>query len=215
MNLISKLKKSFFEKKYRSHPLFNKLYREVDLDRKVEDITFCVVDVETTGPNPRRAHIISVGALKIEGLTLKLSTYFHRFVKAEDIKRESIEVHGITEDDLKRKGEPPEDVIKDFLEYVSGTVMVGFNVEFDRKVIERTALEHLGFPLPVPRIDVLRLLKRKGITVPTLESASKELGIPLAGHHSAIDDAYTTALIFLRMVKPFQGKPLSVLPVVF
>lgn len=215
MNLISKLRKSFFERRYRDHPLFSRLYREVDFGRKIEETTFCVVDVETTGPNPGKAQIVSIGALKIESLTIKLSTSFHRFVKAEDIERESIKVHGITEDDLKREGEPPEVVIEDFLEYVSGTVMVGFNVEFDRKVLERTALKYLGFPLPVPRIDVLRLLKRKGITVPTLESASEELGIPLTGHHSAIDDAYSTALIFLKLVEPFRGKPLSVLPVVF
>ncbi len=215
MNPLLKLRRRLFERRYRNHPLFRKLYREVDFSRKVEDTLFCVTDIETTGPNPKKAQLISVGGLKIEGLTLKLSTSFHRFARVEEIERASIEVHGITREDLIRKGEPAEVVIRDFLEYVSGTVMVGFNVEFDRRVLERTAIKYLGFPLLVPRIDVVRLIRREGISIPTLEKVSKELGIPLSGHHSAIDDAYTTALIFLKLVEPFRERPLSVLPVVF
>ena len=215
MNFTSLLRKRIFLWRYSSHPLFNRFYSEIDLSQKVKESTFTVVDVETTSPVPSKAQLLSVGAVKIEKLTLKISTCFHRFVRTEKITRESIGIHGITKEDLIRKGEKVERVIEDFLEFVKGSVMVGFNVEFDRKVLDKTAKEYLGFPLAVPRIDVITLLRRKGISHADLEKTCEELDVPLEGHHSAVDDAYTTALVFLKLIIPFRESTLSSLPVVF
>lgn len=215
MSLFSLLRRRIFEKRYGSHPLFKEFYRPVDLNQKIEVATFTVVDVETTGPDPRKAGLLSIGALKVKNLTLDLSTAFYRLVREENIERESIEIHGITREEVRSRGVLPEKAIGEFLEYVRGTVMVGFNVEFDRRVLDRTSRKFVGFPLAIPRLDVINLLKRKGIHILNLEGASRELDVPISGLHSAIDDAYTTALLFLKLIEPFRGSPLSVLPIVF
>ena len=212
MSLLYNLRKSILVKRYSSKETFRKFYEEVDTSRKVKETTFTVLDTETTSPDIKRARLLSVGALKIENMSVELSTAFHRFVLQEGIEKESVEVHGITEEDLLSKGEPVEAVLEDLLEYAKGTVIVGFNVEFDKKVIERDLKRLFGVPLPMPRLDLLNLLKRTDVAGKTLEGIAKELDIPIGATHSALDDAYTTALLFLRLAHPFRESPLFSLP---
>ncbi len=212
MSLLYHIRKKILIRRYSSREAFRRFYKEVDTDKKVKETTFTVLDTETTSPDIRRARLLSVGALKIEKMSAELSTAIHRFVLQEGIDKESVEVHGITEEDLLSKGEPVKAVLEDLLEYAKGTVIVGFNVEFDRRVIERELKRLFGVPLPMPRLDLLALLKRTDVVSKTLEGIAKELDIPIGATHSALDDAYTTALLFLRLVHPFRESPLSSLP---
>ncbi len=215
MSLLYSIKKFLLLKRYRSQENFTRFYAEIDAERKVKDTPFTVVDTETTSPDPRKAGLLSVGAIQVRNLSLELSTAFHRFIFQEDIERESIEVHGITRDEILKLGEPPEAVLEDFLKYAKGTVLVGFNIEFDRIVIERHLKRLFRIPLPMPRLDVSAILKRTEVRGRTLEDIAKELDTPVEAVHSALDDAYTTSLLFLKLVHPFRESPLSSLPIMF
>ena len=213
--MILEIKKACLKKRYGDRPAWRRFYLDPDTDKPIEETTFTVLDTETTGLNPRKEHLISIGSLKIKrGLQLDLSTTFHRLIRVEEVKRESVEIHGITPGDLERLGDPPDRVIEDFLDYAKGSVVVGFNVEFDRRFIERYTLEIFGIPFPFYRVDVLSLWKRRDGQIRSLEEVARSLGIPTAGMHSAIDDAYITALVFLKIVHPLRHKPVKVLPLV-
>ncbi len=212
MNLILKIKKSILLRRFSSKEHFRNFFQDVDLETPVYKATFTVFDTETTGVDPRKAELVSVGALKVENLQLELSTAFHRFIRPSNLEKSSVEVHGITEEELKEKGEEPEVVVKDFLEYAKGTVLVGFNVEFDRKMVEKYTLRFFGIPLPNYRLDVFRLWRRRGGHGKNLREIAQELGVPVTGIHFALDDAYTTALIFLKLVYGMRKEPLKSLP---
>jgi DNA polymerase-3 subunit epsilon len=213
--MILDLRRLYLKRRFGRNPAWRRFYRDLNLEVPVESSTFTVFDLETTGLNPRRDQIVSVGAIKVvRPLSLDLSTSFHRFLKVESLKREAVEVHGITPQDLDALGEPPRRVMEDFMEYASGTILVGFNVEFDRRFLDRYLREIYGIPLPFYRMDVLSLWRRKGGTVLSLLDLADRLGVPATGSHSAIDDAYTTALIFLKLVADLRKEPLKVLPLV-
>ncbi|MDQ7082561.1 MAG: 3'-5' exonuclease [Aquificota bacterium] len=70
--------------------------------------TFTVFDTETTGLDPKKSELISIGALKVREMSLKLSSTLHRFILPAELSRSSVEVHGITLEELREKAEPLE-----------------------------------------------------------------------------------------------------------
>ncbi|EDP75130.1 3'-5' exonuclease [Hydrogenivirga sp. 128-5-R1-1] len=212
MNLYLNIKKSCLLRRYGSNPNFGRFFRDVNLKQKVEETTFVVFDTETTGLDLRRAELVSIGALRVVNYSFNLSESFHRFVKPKELTRVSVEIHGITPHELEKKAESHDRVLEDFMEYVRGSVLVGFNVEFDRKIVEKYSLKVLGLPLLNYRLDVFRLWKKRGGREGSLKDIAEELGIPVVGAHSALDDAYITALVFLKLLKRFRGANLSSLP---
>ncbi len=213
--MILSLRIHCLKRRYGHKEAWKRFYRDIDVDRPVEKTTFTVIDTETTGLSPKRDHLVSIGAVKVEkSLSVDISTAFHRFLKVNRLSREAVEVHGITLRDLTDLGEEPREVIDDFMEYAVGTVVVGFNVEFDRRFIEKYLRSIYGIPFPFYRVDVLTLLRRKGVRAGSLESVARTMGVPALGVHSAVDDAYTTALLFLKLVTPLRREPLKVLPLV-
>lgn len=213
MNLLLQIKKKLLLRKYGDSELIHDLLEGIDLKTPIEEASFTVFDTETTGLDVKSSEIVSIGALKVEGMSLKLSTAFHRFIKPENLRRESVEIHGITLEDLERKGEDARKVVEGFLDYVKGSLLVGFNVEFDRKMVSRYTLKFFGVPFITYRIDVFHLWKRRGGQEKSLQEIAQDMGIPTEGVHSALDDAYITALVFLKLVSNMKGDPLSRLPI--
>ncbi|HIQ31494.1 MAG TPA: 3'-5' exonuclease [Aquifex aeolicus] len=214
MNPLLYIKERMLTWKYSRVEAFREFFSPVNPKMPIEEVSFIVFDTETTGLDPRKDELISIGALKVERFQIRLSSAFHRFIRPSDLKRSSVEVHGITPEDLAERGEDEREVISSFLEYVKGSVLVGFNVEFDRKMVSKYTLRHFGIPLLNYRVDVFFLGKRRWREGKGLKDMAKELGIYAGGIHSALDDAYITALLFLSFVARMKKEPLASLPLV-
>lgn len=212
MSLYLRVKRTCLKRRYGGNPHFERFFPDIDLSQKVGETPFTVFDTETTGLDPKRSELVSVGALKVFNFSIDLSESFHEFVKPEELSRSSVEVHGITLSELEERARPLEEVVEDFLLYCRGTVLVGFNVEFDRKMIEKYTLSLFGLPLVNFRLDVFKLWRRKGGDGKGLKEIAQELDIPSVGFHSALDDAYITALVFLKLAYRLRDEPLSSLP---
>jgi len=213
MNLLLRIKRKLLLRKYGDSELIRDLLEGIDLRTPIEEARFTIFDTETTGLDVRSSEIVSIGALRIENLSLKLSTAFHRFIKPENLRRESVEIHGITLEELEDKGEDARKVIEDFLDYIRGSLLVGFNVEFDRKMVSKYTLKFFGVPFVTYRVDLFHLWKRRGGQEKSLREIAEDMGIPTEGIHSALDDAYITALVFLKLISNMKGDPLSRLPI--
>ncbi|SNZ10967.1 3'-5' exonuclease [Hydrogenobacter hydrogenophilus] len=183
---------------------------DVDLNLTVSDTTFVVCDTETTGLDIKKDEPIAIGALKIRALHLDLSEKFYRLLKPKKLPdRSSIEIHGITPSDLTSVY-TQEDVGKDLLNFAKGSVLVGYFFHFDLEMI-RKLLKDLCPSIFLPYfIDVLDLYP--GEKPSDMESMLSALGIPLSARHSALEDAYMTALIFLKLIKPYEKKKLKAVP---
>ena len=212
MIYLHKLKRRCLLRRYGDNPSFLKFFPEIDLSTPVGKATFIIFDTETTGLDPKRSELISIGALRVREMTLELSSTFHRFILPTELSRSSVEIHGITLEELREKAEPVERVLEDFLTFAKGSVLVGFNVEFDRKIVDKYVRKLYGIPFSPYRLDIFHLWKSRGGEGKSLKEIAQELGVPSSGTHCALDDAYITALLFLKLAHRLKDEPLKKLP---
>ena len=184
---------------------------EVNKETKTEDLCFVVFDTETTGLDLKKDEALSIGAVKIENLRVDLSKNFYALLKPTREYNESIKVHGITPEDL-RNARARKEVCMEFLEYVKGCILVGYFVQIDIAMLKKLIKEECGFSLKAYALDLLDLVEHKG-KVPTLEELLKLFRLPISTQHNALEDAYMTALLLLRLLKEGNYKKLKDLPV--
>ena len=210
MKLLNTLKEKFLLKYAKKSPYFKLFYQDIDLNKKVKETTFVVFDCEATDLNVKKAELLSIGAIKVINLSVDVSTAFYKLLKTEEIK--ASEIHGITKEDLEKEGENPEKVTKDFLLYIKGCVLVGFYIRYDTTLIEKYSKRYFGYPLINYKLDILSLYTRRFYEGKSLDDIAREYGIDLKGRHNALDDAYITSLIFLRLIYPYENAKLKDLP---
>ncbi|MEJ2501018.1 MAG: exonuclease domain-containing protein [Campylobacterales bacterium] len=99
-----------------------------------------VFDTETTGLDPRRDEIVSIGAVKVKGNRILTSETFEVYLKTErPIPKKSIEVHGIRPCDLEHAVAPREG-INAFLKFIGPRPLAGYYLEFDVAMNFKNAL---------------------------------------------------------------------------
>jgi len=184
---------------------------EVNKETKIEDLCFVVFDTETTGLDLKKDEALSIGAVKIENLRIDLSKNFYALLKPTREYNESIKVHGITPEDLRNARERKE-ICMEFLEYTRGCILAGYFLQIDIAMLKKLIKEECGFSLKAYALDLLDLVEHKG-KVPTLEELLKIFKLPISTQHNALEDAYMTALLLLRLLKDGNYKKLKDLPV--
>ncbi len=192
--------KNYFNKKNLKNEKYQYLF-----DKAHEDEYVCF-DCETTGLDPKKDEIISIGAVIIKNNTIVSSKKFVRFVKAKTkLQEEAIKVHHIREIDLENALDI-EDVIYEFLDFIGNRTLVGYFLEFDIAMIDKYVKPRLGISLPNRRIEVSGIYHDYKIeTIPQgnidlrFDTIMNELDIPFMGKHDAYNDALMTSLIFLKL----------------
>ncbi len=195
--------KHFFQnlnKKKLKDPHYLFLFDEAPLDEVV------VFDTETTGLNPKKDEILSIGAVKIKGNKILTSQKFEMFLRpTKDIKEESIKIHQIRNIDLQNGCEPQE-AIEAFLHFIGSCPLVGYYIEFDVAMINQYTKRLLGIKLPNPQIEISGIYHDKKIKfIPDatidlrFDVIMKDLGLETFGKHDALNDAIMTAMIYLKL----------------
>ncbi|MGE4398910.1 MAG: 3'-5' exonuclease [Campylobacterales bacterium] len=167
---------------------------------------YVAFDCETTGLNPKKDEVISIGAVKIRGNRVLTSEKFEVIVRPKNqINKESIKVHHIRNCDVEN-GISSKEALERFLDFIGNRALVGYYLEFDVAMINKYMTEFLGTKLPNPQIEVSALYFDKKNDVfgsknvdLRFETIMKDLNLPLFGQHSAYYDALMTALIFVKL----------------
>ncbi len=176
------------------------------LFQKSDDDTVVVFDTETTGLNPKKDEILSIGAVKIKENKIITSHTFEVYLKnTKEIDPKSIEVHQIRPCDLKDAKES-EEAIKEFLYFIGSSKLVGYYLEFDIEMINKYTRPLLGIELPNETVEVSELYFDKTITlIPQgnidlrFDTIIQSLDLPRMGAHNAVNDAIMTAMIYLKL----------------
>lgn len=165
-----------------------------EIGTPLSDVTFVVVDLETTGGTPAENGITEIGAVKVRGG--QVLGEFQTLVDPGGPVPPFIQVlTGITTSMLV--GAPPiEQVLPSFLEFAAGAVLVAHNAPFDVGFL-RAAAARCGHTWPAPRVlDTVRLARR---VVTRDEAPNHKLGTLAAlfhaevtPNHRALDDARAT-----------------------
>lgn len=197
-------------------PAFYKAYAATfneALPVTIEATRFVVFDTETTGINPRKDRILSLGAFEILGNQIKLSNSLEVYVEQELFNEEAVAIHGILRQNRNQQKITEEETIKRFLAFIGNAVLVGHHVGFDIALINY-GLKRLGAPkLKNKFTDTGVLYKRSvhlvNITNPdkiySLDELSEELNISKNDRHKAMGDAFITALAFLKTLNRLRG----------
>ena len=165
-----------------------------DLGTPLHDVTFCVVDLETTGGDPGACGITEVGAVALRGGEC-LGT-FHTMVNPGRAIPPMITVlTGITES-MVHRAPRIETVLPSFLEFARDSVVVGHNVRFDLSFLnaalardDRPALSNRW----VDTCAIARRLLADEVPDCKLGTLADRLRLDHRPTHRALDDALATA----------------------
>ncbi len=159
------------------------------------DGDFVVFDIETTGLKAKFHELIEIAGVKVSGG--KITERFSEFVKpTTEILPHITELTRIT-NEMVSGADNAENVLRRFVEFAKGCVLVAHNANFDVGFLKRYA-EKFGIPFDFCYVDTLGLSRKlvTNIKRHRLDRVAKALGIPFEGHHRAINDAEVTAKIF-------------------
>jgi len=165
-----------------------------------------VFDCETTGLDPKKDEIVSIGAVKIKENRILTDEAFHIYVKQEkQISHESITIHQIRHCDLE-DAVPIEEAIEKFLYFIGARTLAGYYLEFDVAMINRYIKPMYGITLPNKQEEVSAIYYDKKIsTIPQgnidlrFETIIEDLALPKLQAHDALNDAVMTAMIYLKL----------------
>jgi DNA polymerase-3 subunit epsilon len=167
--------------------------------------SYCAVDLELSGLDPKRDEIVSFGAIPIEDGRVQLGAAVHGRVRPlRAMSETAIRVHGMRAVDLA--GAPPLDVAIDpLLAVMAGRIPVVHVAAIERGFL-RPALRRQGVRLRGPMIDtsVLGLIwlherDGHGPRHTSLSELAAALGLPSHHPHDAVGDALTTAQAFVAL----------------
>jgi len=172
-----------------------------DLGTPLIDVTFVVLDLETTGGSAIDDEICEIGAVKVRGGEC-LGT-FHTFVDpGRDIPPAITVLTGLTTA-MVRPAPRIHEVLPSLLEFIGDAVFVGHNVRFDRSFVDAALLRDDRPRLPNPTVDTCGLARRLvGEEVPNcrLGTLAERLRLDHRPTHRALDDALaTTDLLHLLL----------------
>lgn len=182
----------------KEYPQFWKDYQS-KFDKKSN--RFVVLSTETSGLNPKKDVIMSFGAIGIENDSIIISDTFEVAIPQYKFLHDN----GITNDFLMESNQPKlveAQAIEKLIEYIGNATLVGHRIHFDVEMINE-ALEkiHCG-RLKNEALDIEVMYKKlndindKNFSLDQLSASFK---LPAAERLSTTDDAYTIALLFLRL----------------
>ncbi|MDY3974457.1 MAG: 3'-5' exonuclease [Veillonella caviae] len=169
----------------------------------LKDGKVVIYDVESTGTDTTRDEIIQIAAYRMnpDGSEGEI---FERFIRPTKSVGSSQAVHGFTDEYLATKGEPAEVVLKDFLEFTKGAIIVGHNVSYDVNIFTSELHRHqLGRPQFGAVYDTLDMFRRFYPRLPNhkLGFLSEHFPINHKPTHNAMDDIRATGLLLGYILK--------------
>lgn len=170
-------------------------------DIQLDEATYVIFDLETTGLSAIYDSIIEVGAVKMKDG--QIIDRFESFVNpGHPLSSFTTELTGISDADVADAPEV-EPVLRKFWDFCQGTILVAHNASFDLGFINQVYKTiGLGENL-LPAIDTLELsrLVNPDLRAHGLKVLSKRYNIDLEQHHRAIYDSEATGYLLFKLLK--------------
>jgi DNA polymerase III subunit epsilon len=176
--------------------------------RALADLSFVVVDLETTGGSPGASGIIEIGAVRVVGGRL-VDSFATLVDPGRSIPSFVSHLTGITHEMVV--GQPSiAEALPRFLEFAGDGVLVAHNLAFDLGHLNGAHHALFGRPLEAAALCTLRLSRR---LMPdqrrrSLDALAATLGISAFGRHRALPDAQITAEILCVFLERIQERGL-------
>ncbi|WP_326811679.1 3'-5' exonuclease [Streptomyces scopuliridis] len=167
----------------------------------------CGFDLETTGPDPLTARIVTACIVQCGGGQPVDSATWLSDVDGEEIPDEAAAIHGVTTDRARTEGAPLAQVVGELLAglgqaITAGLPIVAMNARYDLTLLDREAERYGLDPLPTgPVVDPFVIDKavdkyRKGSR--KLTALCEHYAVPIGDAHQADADAIAACRVAWR-----------------
>ncbi|WP_027857841.1 3'-5' exonuclease [Marinobacterium jannaschii] len=164
------------------------------------------LDCETTSLDVKKGEILSIGAVKIKGNKVMTSERLDIKLKPpESLTGESIKIHKIRASDLS-DGIELDDALDQVLEFVGNRPILGYYVNYDIRMLDKFIRPRFEFSLPNKAIelshvyhDIIKWKHVGGSVDLRFDTIASQLDIPILERHTALGDAITVALMYVRL----------------
>jgi len=185
-----------------------------DTKESVESAPILAVDFETTGLDPAKDQILSIGFILVENNEIKLSTAYHKVIRTKGaLSEENVVIHQIT-DDTRTQGDTLQTAVEDLLKALTGKVMLVHFANIEKNFLNAACKKLYGVQPVFPIIDTLMLAKRR-LDMGSAAYDPSELRLfnlrdkyklPRYSAHNALSDALATAELFFAEVAKMNDK---------
>lgn len=184
-----------------------------DLYEDPSHFNYVVLDTETTGFDYITDRVLSVGALRLENEQIRVADALEIYINQERYDKQTTAIHGI----LKRDSGPRLDEKEAMLrvrEYIGDDIIVAHHARFDMKMLNK-AMRRQGLPpLQNTVLDTAHMYRKTLIRSPllkkqdsySLDELADKFNISKKDRHTALGDAYITAIAFLKILKLLRKK---------
>lgn len=172
---------------------------------------YVVFDTEFTSLEQRSNRLLSIGAVAMQGGSIRVGEQFYAVTNpGVAVPGASVVVHKLRPDDIA-EAESPQKVLKDFVEFAAGALLVGHFVQYDLDIV-RKELAAAGCEWKQPAVDTAAVhrwleIKRQHYPVEAfdernvrtdLASVAAHYGVAFEEAHHALADAFVTAQVWQR-----------------
>jgi len=182
----------------REYPEFWKLYLA---KFETKSNRYVVLNTETTGLNPKKDVILSFGAIGIVNDVIKIGDTFevvilqYKYLHDNDLSNEFL-----IESNLPKLAEPQ--AIKALIDFIGNASLIGYRIHFDIEIINDVLEKMECGKLKNEALDI-EIMHQKLLDVTTksfsLEEIINHYKIPLNEKKSISEEAYSIALLFLKL----------------
>jgi DNA polymerase-3 subunit epsilon len=208
MNFIEKSKAVLLE-------FWNKSEKSSDdeLSNDIDATRFVVLDTETTGFDYINDRILCIGAVVLQNNTIPIHDSFEVFIQQEHYDKATAKIHGILKEYIIDR--PTElEALQQFLAFLGDSVIIAHHTIFDITMINN-ALERNGLPKLTNKTLDTAVLYKKTLLVShvlerkdtySLDELADKFDISKKDRHTAMGDAYITAIAFLKILNKLRTK---------
>jgi DNA polymerase-3 subunit epsilon len=185
-------------------------------DTPLDRLRYVVLDTEWTSLDSRSNRLLSMGAIGMQGPSIRLNQQLYRVVNpGVAVPGPGVLIHRLRPCDVEQ-GSPPLQVLEELNAFAQGAAIVGHFIGMDLKVL-RKELAGAGSVFDHPAIDTARvhrwILWRRPHSADIaqqlenldLQSLAKAYKLEFQEAHHALEDAYLTARLWQRMIHTLQA----------
>jgi len=171
----------------------------------LEEATFVVFDLETTGLRPGTARPCEIGAVRVEGL--ELGPRFQTLANSGARLQPAIAALTGLRDEELRRAPPVAAAVRRFLAFAGDAVLVAHNARFDLGFLDAETMRLTGRRVEATSIDTVGLSRRLlGRRPANLAALAHRFVTDAKPCHRALPDAEATAEILLVFIGMAQER---------
>ena len=184
-----------------------------EIQGDVDTMRFVVLDTETTGFDYTNDRILCIGAIVLQKYRIPIQESLEIYIQQEHYNKTTAQIHGILKASVLDRPNELE-ALQQFLTFVGDSIIVAHHTIFDITMINK-ALERNGLPMLKNRtLDTATLYKKTLLKSPlldrkdnySLDDLADKFDISKKDRHTAMGDAYITAIAFLKILKKMEEK---------